>query len=68
MADKRTPPPAYNVRAREVADELNVTPRTAQLMCKEGDIPAIKVRSVWRIRADWRRFVLPDAPATQSPS
>ena len=65
MADKRTSPPPYNVRAREVADELNVTARTAQLMCKEGDIPAVKVRSIWRIRADWKTFVLPDPSTTQ---
>jgi len=36
-----------------VADRLAVSRKTIVRMCKEGDIPAVKVRGQWRVRADY---------------
>jgi len=44
----------YRTTPKEVAAELNVHVRTAQRMCERGEIPALKVGKLWRIRSDWR--------------
>jgi len=44
----------FDVPAKVVAAELNVSLRTIQRMCKEGELRAMKVRGQWRIREDWR--------------
>jgi excisionase family DNA binding protein len=44
----------FDVPAKVVAAELNVSLRTIQRMCKKGELRAMKVRGQWRIREDWR--------------
>jgi excisionase family DNA binding protein len=57
---ENTSPDDYAVKPKEVAEAMNVSTRTAQRLCEQGGLPAVKVGGQWRIRADWREHL--DAP------
>lgn len=37
---------------KQAAQVLNVTPRMVQKLCKEGDIKAVMVKTLWRVNRD----------------
>jgi excisionase family DNA binding protein len=57
---ENTSPNDYTVKPKEVAEAMNVSTRTAQRLCEQGGLPAVKVGGQWRIRADWQEHL--DAP------
>lgn len=40
------------LKIKEVADRFQVTPRTIRQQIKKGNIPAVKIGRVWRIRPE----------------
>jgi excisionase family DNA binding protein len=57
------------VTLQQIADELQISERTAYRRVKDGSIPAFKIGSVWRCRAsylDELRGVPTIAPSTGS--
>ena len=41
----------------EVANEMDVSVRTAQRMCRRGDLPARKMGKAWRIQPDYKQHL-----------
>lgn len=51
MSSPLPPAPLY-LTAREVAEQLRISPMTAIRLCRDGKLPAVKVGGTWRIPAD----------------
>ena len=47
--DSQEPRKRVFVRAREVSELLDISEGTVERMCRDGEIPAIRVNSQWRI-------------------
>jgi len=45
------------LKPTQVADEIQVSVRTIQRMCREGKITAMKVGQQWRIHPDYKEEI-----------
>jgi len=54
---ENTSPDDYTVKPKEVAEAMNVSTRTAQRLCEQGGLPAVKVGGQWRVREGWRGYL-----------
>jgi len=55
------------LKIKEVAERFQVTPRTVRQEIKNGNLPAIKIGRVWRVRADTLTVYLQENETTNEP-
>lgn len=55
------------LKIKEVADRFQVTPRTIRQQIKKGNIPAVKIGRVWRIRPESINLYLDKNETTSKP-